>query len=249
MFKSEAFISDCITSVKNQTYKNWELLLIDDCSSDSTLLIVEPFLKSHANIKLIKNSVNFGAAVSRNNGIQASKGAYVAFLDADDLWRPEKLETQISFMEKEKCDVSFSSFDLIDKNGQSLNKRVIALKSLSYSKLLRCNYIGNLTGVYHAEVLGKITTPNTRKRQDWLLWLTAIKASGKPAKGIQESLAYYRKHENSMSSKKLGLVKHNYWVYRKGLDFSTVKSLYRMLIFFKEHFLIKTRQTVKINKT
>lgn len=248
MFNSEAFISDTISSVINQSYKNWELLLIDDCSSDSTLQIVAPFLKAHPNIKLFKNDVNSGAAVSRNKGIEASSGDYIAFLDADDLWRPKKLETQITFMQNKKCDVSFSSFDLIDKHGESLNKRVIALKILTYSKLLKSNYIGNLTGVYSVKVLGKITTPDTRKRQDWLLWLAAVKKSGKPAKGIQESLAYYRIHENSMSSKKLGLVKHNYWVYRKGLGFSTIKSICSMLVFFMEYFLVKPKQTVKIGE-
>jgi len=248
MFNSEAFVSETINSVINQTYKNWELLLVDDCSNDDTLLIIAPFLEAHANIKLLRNEWNYGAAVSRNNAIEVSQGDYIAFLDADDLWAPKKLEIQIAFMQKHNCDVSFSSFYLIDKEGASLNKQVIALKTLSYSKLLKSNYIGNLTGIYNVKVLGKITTANTRKRQDWLLWLSAVKKSGKPAQGIQEPLAYYRIHENSMSSKKIGLVKHNYWVYKKGLEFSTIKSIFSMLIFFKEYFLIKSKQTVTINK-
>jgi len=248
MFNSEAFISEAINSVINQTYKNWELLLVDDCSNDDTLKIVEPYLKRHSKIKLIKNEVNFGAAISRNKGSEASKGDYIAFLDADDLWAPKKLEIQIAFMQKQNSDVSFSSFYLIDKEGASLNKQVIALKTLSYSKLLKSNYIGNLTGIYNVMVLGKITTANARKRQDWLLWLSAVKKSGKPAQGIQEPLAYYRIHENSMSSKKLGLVKHNYWVYRKGLEFSTLKATCSMLVFFREYFLVKPKQTIKIGK-
>ncbi|WP_246124775.1 glycosyltransferase family 2 protein [Algibacter pacificus] len=248
MFNSEAYILDAINSVINQTYKNWELILVDDCSSDNTWHIINPFLKLHPNIKLLKNSDNYGAAVSRNNGIQVSKGDYIAFLDSDDLWKPNKLEKQISFMQNQECDVCFSSYDLINKEGNSINKRIIALKTLTYSKLLKSNYIGNLTGIYNVTNLGKITTVNTRKRQDWLLWLAAIKKSGKPAKGIQESLAYYRIHENSMSANKLGLVKHNYWVYKKGLGFSTIKSIGSMLVFFKEHFLVKTKQKIKINK-
>ena len=117
---------------------------------------------------------------------------------------------------------------------------------LSYKKYLKSNYIGNLTGIYNAKNLGKITSPNLRKRQDWLLWLNAIKASGKSAQGIQESLAFYRVRENSMSSNKVELLKHNYWVYKKGLSYSTVKSMYCMLVFLWEHFFIKSKQTVTV---
>lgn len=247
MFNSEVFISETINSVINQTYKNWELLLIDDGSTDNTLEIVQPFLKAHSNIKLHKNEINSGAAVSRNKGIDEAQGDYIAFLDADDLWKSNKLEVQVAFMEKEKCEVCFSSYDLINHNGDFLNQRVLALKVLSYSKLLKSNYIGNLTGMYKAEALGKIKAPNLRKRQDWLLWLAAIKKSGKSAKGIQQSLAYYRIHQNSMSSNKIGLVKHNYWVYKKGLGFSTAKSMFSILVFFKEHFLVKAKQVVNLN--
>ena len=125
---------------------------------------------------------------------------------------------------------------------------VQALPILTYKKHLKSNYIGNLTGIYNAIVLGKITSPNLRKRQDWLLWLNAIKASGKPAKSVQESLAFYRVRENSISSNKIELLKHNYWVYRKGLGFSVLKSMYSMVIFLMEHFFIKRKQTVTLHE-
>lgn len=243
------FISETINSVINQTYKSWELILIDDFSEDNTLKIAKPFLDKHPNIRLLKNLNNHGAAISRNKGIEASKGDYIAFLDGDDLWKPKKLEIQIAFMKANNCDVSFSSYKQIDENGKPLNKLVKALPKLSYKKYLKSNYIGNLTGVYHAKNLGKITTPNLRKRQDWLLWLAAIKKSGKPALGIQESLAYYRVRNNSISSNKLELIKHNYWVYKKGLGFSTIKATYFMLVFLKEHFLVKSKQIETTNKT
>jgi teichuronic acid biosynthesis glycosyltransferase TuaG len=247
MFNSEAYISETINSVINQTYPNWELVLIDDCSTDNTLEIVQTFISKHSNIKLIKNPTNLGAAVARNKGIEAAKGAYIAFLDGDDAWKPKKLETQLAFMNSNDCDVCFSSYDLMNEDGTFLNTQVNALKILPYKKLLKSNYIGNLTGMYNAEVLGKILSPNLRKRQDWLLWLAAIKKSGKPALGIEESLAYYRVRKDSMSSNKTSLLKHNYWVYKKGLGFSTIKSLYFMLIFLFEHFFIKSKQTVIIN--
>lgn len=244
MHNSEAFISECINSVLNQTYKNWELLLIDDDSTDRTLQVVQVFIDKNSNIKLLKNQANSGAAISRNKGIVEANGEFIAFLDADDLWKPKKLEKQIEFMTKHYLDVCFSSYELINENGQLIQKTIKALPSLTYQKLLKSNYIGNLTGIYNAKVIGKITTPNLRKRQDWLLWLSAIKKSGKPAKSLSESLAYYRVRQDSVSSNKVNLLKYNYWVYKKGLGFSEYKSFYHLMIFLIEHFFIKSKQTV-----
>lgn len=248
MYNSGKFISETINSVINQSYKNWELFLIDDFSTDTTLQVVQPFLKTYSNIKLIKNEENLGAAITRNKGIKEAKGGYIAFLDGDDLWKPEKLEKQIAFMQSNTCDISFSSYEQIGEEGNSLNKLVRAIPILTYEKFLKSNYIGNLTGMYNAKAIGKIMAPNLRKRQDWLLWLAAIKKSGKPALGIQESLAYYRVRKDSMSSNKWNLLKHNYWVYKKGLRFSAVKSMYYMLVFLKEHFFVKSKQVISINK-
>lgn len=248
MFNSEAYISEAINSVINQTFTNWELILIDDASTDKTLEKVQPFLDTHTNIILLKNDKNRGAAITRNKGIEVATGDYIAFLDGDDIWKPNKLEKQVAFMEDNNCGVCFSSYDLINEKGKPLQKTIKALPILTYEKLLKSNYIGNLTGIYNVKTLGKITAYNLRKRQDWLLWLTAIKKSMKPAKSIQESLAYYRVRETSMSSNKINLIKYNYWVYRKGLGFSATKSMYHMLLFLFEHFFIKSKQTVATNK-
>lgn len=247
MFNSEAYISETINSVINQTYSHWELLLIDDNSTDKTLESVQPFLHANSNIILIKNAKNLGAASTRNKGIEVARGDYIAFLDGDDVWKPNKLEEQLVFMQANNCDVCFSSYDLMDEKGNPLNKTVKALPILTFNKLLRSNYIGNLTGIYNAKALGKITTYNLRKRQDWLLWLSAIKKSGKPATSIPQSLAYYRVRNSSMSSNKFNLLKYNYWVYRKGLRFSTSKSIRYMILFLFEHFFIKSKQTVSTN--
>lgn len=248
MFNSEVYISETINSVLNQTYSNWELLLIDDYSGDDTIKIADDFVSKNFNIKLLKNDTNLGPAISRNKGIEMAQGDYIAFLDADDLWKPEKLQKQIDFMESQNCDVCFSSYEQIDELGKPLNKLVKALPELSYQKYLKSNYIGNLTGVYNAKVLGKIKAPNLLKRQDWVLWLNAIKKSGKPALGIQEPLAYYRVREHSISSNKLNLLKYNYLVYKKGLGFSTLKSTYYMILFLREHFFIKSKQIISTKK-
>ncbi|MEN3323828.1 glycosyltransferase family 2 protein [Mariniflexile soesokkakense] len=246
MFNSEDFISETINSVISQTYTNWELFLIDDCSTDKTLQIVNQFVSQYPNIKLLKNDTNLGAAITRNKGIEVSQGKYIAFLDADDLWKPQKLQHQIAFMETQNCDVSFSSYEQMNETGKPLNKLIKALRELTYQKYLKSNYIGNLTGMYNVEVLGKIMVPNLRKRQDWAMWLMAIKKSGKPAKGIQESLAVYRVRKDSMSSNKINLIKYNYWVYRKGLGFSTLKSVFYMLGFLYEHFFVKSKLVIKV---
>ena len=248
MFNSESFISDTINSVLSQTYINWEILLIDDFSNDKTIAIVNQFVTQNPNIKLLVNEANLGAAISRNKGIMEAQGDYIAFLDADDLWKPEKLQLQIEFMQTEDCDVCFSSYEQINETGKPLNALIKALPELTYKKFLKSNYIGNLTGMYNAKVLGKITAPDLRKRQDWAMWLEAIKKSGKPAKSIQESLAYYRVRKDSMSSNKLNLIKYNYLVYKKGLGFSTLKSIYYMLVFLNEHFFVKSKQVVSTNK-
>ena len=127
MYNSENFISETIHSVLNQTFSDWELILIDDASTDSTLEIVTPLMEKQSNIKLFKNQTNQGAAISRNIGIAETKGKFIAFLDADDVWTPEKLERQITFMKAKNCDVSFSSYQLINEQGKPLNKTVKAL--------------------------------------------------------------------------------------------------------------------------
>ncbi len=247
-YNSAKFIADTIESVVNQTYQNWELIIIDDASTDATLNIVKKYLQTQPNIKLLKNETNQGAASTRNRGIESAQGEYIAFLDGDDLWKPYKLELQLAYMQKRNLTVCYSSYDLIDEAGNLLGKTVKALPQLTYNKLLKCNYIGNLTGMYNAKLLGKIYAPNLRKRQDWLMWLHAMKKSGKPVLGMQESLALYRVRKNSMSSNKFNLLKYNYLVYKKGLEFSTLGSAYRMIIFLFEYFFVKSEQSVLTQK-
>ncbi len=247
-YNSRDYIEATIKSVLNQTYTNWELLIIDDASEDDTLSILNKYASNHLNIKVFQNQTNQGAAITRNEGIKEASGGFIAFLDSDDVWKPQKLERQLKFMLKHNIDVCFSSYDLMDESGTLLNKTVKALPKLTYDKFLKCNYIGNLTGMYNAKTLGKIYAPNLSKRQDWLLWLRAVKKSAKPAFGIEESLAVYRVRRNSMSSNKFNLLKYNYLVYRKGLGFSTLKSSYYMITFLFEYFFVKSKQTVTSEK-
>jgi glycosyltransferase involved in cell wall biosynthesis len=247
VFNASEFIRETINSVLNQTYSNWELILIDDASTDGSGKICSEMSSKDSRIHFEIQPVNKGAAFCRNRATELASGKYIAFLDADDLWAPEKLEFQLRFMQENECDVSFTSYLHIDEKGNSLHKRVIAIPSLSYKKQYRNNYIGNLTGMYHAEKIGKVKSANLRKRQDWALWLEAIKKSGSPAKGINRDLAFYRIRKNSMSINKFPLVQHNYLFYRDYLGHSAPKSLLSLFRFFIEYFFVRSKFIEKTN--
>ncbi|MCB0444712.1 MAG: glycosyltransferase family 2 protein [Gelidibacter sp.] len=247
IFNSEAFIKAALDSVLSQSFKNWELILVDDASTDNSISIVEIYLKKHSNITLIKQERNSGTAVCRNVATKAANGNYIAFLDADDIWQPSKLEKQIAFMKTQNIEVCFSSYDLMDEKGNNLFTTIKALPKLTYDKLLKCNYIGNLTGIYNVKTLGKIYTSKLRKRQDWLLWLYALQRSKTPALSVQESLAFYRVRTDGISSNKSQLIKYNFLVYKEGLKFSTLKSLFYLCLFLFEYVFIKPKQRMKHN--
>lgn len=245
-YNAEAFIAESIRSVKQQTYRNWELLIIEDSSHDATAEIIEAFKSEDSRIKMHKLPTNQGAGFARNIGIKASKGEYISFLDADDLWKEDKLQVQIDFMQRNNISVCYSSYELVDEQGRSRNKMITALETLSFKKLLKANYVGNLTGIYSAAKLGKIYCPLIRKRQDWGLWLLALQKAGK-AKGILKPLAQYRVRKSSISGNKFEMLQYNFLVYREVLGFSTWKSCYFMLTFLFEQFFIKRKQRVDLN--
>lgn len=244
-FNAEDFIEEAIQSVLNQTYPHWDLIIVDDASIDNTTLLIDKFHKLDKRIKFFKNTTNLGTAESRNRAIEAAKGEYIAFLDADDLWLPKKLEKQLEFMQSQNLAVCFSSYGLISENGKDLNLQIEALPELTYAKLLKANYVGNLTGIYNVKKLGKIYAPKLRKRQDWALWLQALKKGG-PAGGIKENLALYRIRKKSLSTNKLEMLRYNFKIYHEVLGYSFAGSFWKMLIFLREQFFIKSRQQKRL---
>ena len=246
LYNAQKYISNTIKSIQSQTYKNWEHIIVDDCSTDNSVTIVKQFSEKDKRIRLISLSLNSGAAYARNKATEAAKGTYIAFIDADDLWHAEKLSKQIAFMQANDCSVSYTSYLHIDHSGKLLGKRIKALPTLSYKKQHRNNYIGNLTGIYHSETIGKIIAPNMKKRQDWAVWLEAIQKSNKPALGLQEDLAFYRIHNTSMSSNKFNLIKYNFQFYKRYLDYSYVKAISCLLRFFWEYFTERKKWIEKI---
>ena len=236
-FNSAKFIAETIQSVLNQTYQQWEMIIVDDCSSDETVSIIEKIANKDSRIQLIKLEKNSGTGIARVTALAKANGNYIAFIDADDLWKPNKLAVQIDFMKANNLPFTFSFYDCINEEGQSLHKRIEAPLHLSYQQLFFCNYVGNLTGIYDVNYFGKIAVSSIRKRQDWMMWLTILKKI-KFAQPVPESLAYYRIRENSISASKLDLVKHNFSVYRRhhrlnliGATFCMIGFLFTQLIF------------------
>jgi hypothetical protein len=244
-YNAEKYLTESIESVVAQTCTLWELVLIDDCSTDKSAAIALKFTQADARIKLFTLGKNSGAGIARNRGIKEAKGNKIAFLDADDRWKPHKLTTQLQFMEKNQVTICYSSYTLMNESGKLLETEVKALPVVHFNKLLRANYIGNLTAIYDVEQLGKTYAPVLRKRQDWALWLDLVKKAGS-AYGISESLAFYRVRKDSISSNKWTMLRYNFAVYHTHLKYSLLKSTYLMLCFLWEQLLIKPRQTRKI---
>ena len=235
-YNSENFISETINSILNQTYKNWELLITDDCSTDTTLDIIKSYQNIDNRIKLFNLVSNEGAGVARNNSIQYAKGRYIAFCDSDDQWKPDKLEKQVHFIEQNNLVFTYSSYDVIDESGNFI-KSIKAPKKITLKKILSNNYIGCLTAIYDSEAIGKQYMPVIRKRQDWVLWINILKVI-KNTKGLDDSLAIYRDRKNSISSNKIQMIKYNWKVYYEVLGFNKFKSVLLMLNFII-HYAIK----------
>ena len=244
-FNSEKFIAETILSVQNQTHQNWEMIIVDDCSTDDTVSIVQHFAENDKRILFFQLNQNSGAGIARETALSKAKGDYIAFLDADDLWKPLKLEKQLQFLKDNKANFTFSFYECIDEVGNRLNKRVEAPKTLSYRQLFFCNYVGNLTGIYEKNYFGKIAISTTRKRQDWMVWLTILKKE-KKAKPVPESLAFYRIRNNSLSASKVDLLKHNFAVYRSFHGYNYLSAIFIMIGFLFTQLIIKPLYIKKI---
>ena len=244
-FNAEKYIRDTLQSVLNQSYQNWEMILIDDASTDQTIEIINDFAEKDVRFKLFKLSKNYGNGFARNAALEKATGKYIAFLDADDLWFPLKLEKQIQFLKANNSPFTFSFYDCIDEEGNSLDRRVETPINLTYDELFFCNYVGNLTAIYDADYFGKITLEATQKRQDWRLWLTILKQI-QVTKPVPESLAFYRIRKDSVSSSKFKLIKHNFSVYREFHGFNFVLSVLLMVRFLFTQLMIKPRYIKKI---
>lgn len=194
------FIIETIQSVINQTYTNWELLIVDDCSTDNTEEIVASFKDDR--IKYFRNKKNSGAALTRNRALREARGEWIAFLDSDDLWMSEKLEKQIDFMKKNGYSLSYTEYEKIDEDSKSLNIYVSGPEKVNKRQMYNYDYIGQLTMMYSAKQYGLIQIKDIKKNNDYAIRLQLYKKPGTCAYLLRENLAKYRVRRVSISHDK-----------------------------------------------
>lgn len=231
-YNTGRFISETIESVLAQSYSDWELIIVDDCSNDNTDDVVSQYL-TDKRIRYIKNETNSGAAVSRNRALREAKGKWIAFLDSDDLWEPDKLETQIVFMEKNDYHFSYTNYIEIDEESSPNGKSVTGPKRISKHGMYNYCWMGCLTVMYDAEVVGLIQIEDIKKNNDYAIWLKVCKKAN--CYLLNENLARYRKRNGSISNHGyIKLIKWHYKLFReaeKNNPISSVVLTVRNLLF------------------
>lgn len=224
-------LGQAIRSVQAQTHTDWELLAVDDASTDTSWDLLHAAAADDARILPVRSPDPLGAARARNRAIDRARGAWVAFLDSDDMWLPTKLERQLAFGDDTAASLTYTSYYKIDADHADdatdfvPNGRIIAARpSLTYEAMLEANLIGCLTAMYSTAHLGKRLMPDLPKRQDYALWLSILR-DGVTARGLTEPLALYRAaRPGSLSENKVELVRHNWYLYRKVEGLSRLQS-------------------------
>ena len=227
-YNSERFINECICSVLEQTYTNWELLIVDDASEDGSKQLINSFTEKDSRITSHFLDRNVGAAKARNVAISRATGRYIAFLDIDDVWKKEKLTEQINFMKNHDIAFSFSSYQPMSEDGSQIFKEIKAPLIMDYNLFLKNTIIGCLTVVLDKYKIGDFRMPNLRTSQDMALWLSIMK-DGFSAHGIQKSLAYYRIVKTSNTANKLKVAKGVWNIYRIEEELSYFRSVWCLI--------------------
>lgn len=213
-YNCKEYISYSIESVREQTYTDWELLIVDDHSTDGTVDLLKEWEKGDGRIRIFYQTVNEGAAVARNIALAHARGRYIAFLDSDDRWKKDKLEAQLAYMMDNKYAFTFTAYEWIDQKGEYLNKYIRAPKRVDYQTMLKNTIVGCLTVLIDRDQVGDFRMPNIRTRQDLATWLMILKR-GFRAFGLNEILAEYRVGNESISKNKWKAAKNNWHVYRQ----------------------------------
>lgn len=223
---AETFLDQSIQSVIVQTYQNWELLVVDDCSNDNSAIVIQKFVQQDNRIKYLKTNRPSGSPIlPRDIGIENAKGRYIAFLDSDDAWLPNKLEIQLKMFEQyEDMAVCFSNYEKMTEGGKRNNRVVQAPAITTYKQLLLGNVIGCLTAVYDTQKVGKVFFQN-HSHEDYILWLEILK-KGYVARNTNTIEALYRVRENSVSSNKLKTLCWQWDIYRNVEKIGLFRSSY-----------------------
>lgn len=222
-YNTGRFIKETIESVLAQSYTTWELIIVDDCSNDNTDDVVNPYL-TDGRIHYIKNDINSGAAVSRNRALREAKGKWIAFLDSDDLWEPDKLQRQITFMRDNGYHFSYTNYIEIDEDSKANGKSVTGPKRISKHGMYNYCWMGCLTVMYNAEKVGLIQIADIKKNNDYAMWLKVCKKAN--CYLLDETLARYRKRSGSISNHGyMKLIKWHYKLYREAENKNPISSL------------------------
>ena len=240
-YKKEKFIKYTIKSILNQTYKKFEIIIIDDEITAKSKILLNKISSLDKRIKIFKNLKNMGAGYSRNNGIKKSKGKFIAFCDGDDLWKPKKLEKQIKLMKDLNLKFSFTSYEIINNKNLKIGFRE-AEKNLSFKDLRNSCDIGLSTVIIKKELFNekKFRFGKTKTKEDYILWLILAK-NGIEIIGIKECLVSWRKNSESLSSSNIQKIIDGYKVYRNYLQYNRTKSLYLLIILSVNSMLKKFR--------
>ncbi len=226
VYNGEDTIGKTIDSVINQTFSNFELIIVDDISNDETINIIKSYQEKDSRIKLYILNKKGGASGARNYALKKAKGKYIAFLDSDDLWKSDKLEKQVKFMEDNNIYFSYTDYSYIDCIGNDLNKYRKCPNKVSYLRMLFGDSVGCLTVMYNRKAVGKIKIPEIKKRNDYALWCVILKKV-KVGYKYDEILSLYRKGNVSLSSgKKYKLLKYHYQLHRKVNNLGFILSLF-----------------------
>lgn len=223
-YNCEKYIVQSINSILQQSYRNWELIVIDDCSTDNTPLILEQMQKEDTRIKYYRNEFNSGVSETRNKAIEIAKGEWIAFLDSDDMWEKFKLEKQILFSRKNNCKFVFTGSCYINEKGDKFNGIFQVPKRVDYKKLRRHNVISCSSVLIKKHFFESIKMQHDNMHEDYAVWLRVLK-SGVYAYGINEPLLIYRISKNSKSGNKLKTITMTYKVFRF-LEMGVFSSIY-----------------------
>ena len=212
-YNTDGYIKESIESVLYQSYPYWELIIVDDCSTDDTDEIIKPYLTDDR-IRYLKNKMNSGAAVSRNYALREAKGKWIAFLDSDDLWEPDKLEKQIGFMKENGYHFSYTNYIEIDEESKPSGRSVTGPKRITRHGMYNYCWMGCLTVMYDVEAVGLIQIADIKKNNDYAMWLKVCKKAN--CYLLDDTLARYRKRSGSISNHGyLKLIKWHYKLYRE----------------------------------
>lgn len=214
-YNTGRFIAETIGAVQAQTYQNWELIVVDDCSTDNTDEVVARYAANDDRIRYVKNKTNSGAAFSRNKALREAKGRWVAFLDSDDLWKPTKLEKQLQFMVENGYAFSCTERDVINESSEPVGRYITGPERVTKWGMYRYCWVGCLTVMYDAKVVGLIQIADLKKNNDYAIWLKVIKKCD--CYLLKENLASYRQRRGSIShDSMLKLIKSHYTLWRVG---------------------------------